>query len=219
MIVAESRTAYGQHPLSLLIRSTGIVPAALGGLVGLVAIITQVSRGGSVTETYALALVTSTAGLGFALDDPAAETVAASPTSLGRRRAIRVLIAATITIGVWFLIAAVVVTSSTHHFPTSDIVIEIAALAAIGLATGASVQRRTDSPGGPTAALVVLVGPAFMSAVAFGDVSVMPSLVPGQPLRERWVWLTVIALIALIRASRDPAAGLPRGRRRESRRG
>ena len=211
--------AHGQHPLSLLIRSTGIVPTLVGGLFGLAAIITQVSRGRSLTETYALALVTSTAGLGFALDDPAAETVAASPMSLARRRIIRVLIALTITVGVWFLVAAVVASSATHHFPTSDIVIEIAALAAIGLATGASVQRRTDSPGGPTAALVVLVGPAFMSAVAFGDVSVMPSLVPGQPLRERWVWLTVLALIALISASRDRAAGQVRTRRPEAHRG
>ncbi len=205
--------AHDQHPLSLLVRSTSIVPTLLGGIVGLAAIITQVSTGRSLTEVYALALVTSTAGIGFALDDPAAEIVAASPTSLVRRRIIRVLIAVTIVIIAWFLIAAVVATSSTNRFPTSDIVIEIAALAAIGLATAASVQRRTDSPGGPTAALVVLVGPAFMSGIAFRDVRVFPSLVPGQPLRERWVWLTAIALIALINASRDPAAGHARGRR------
>lgn len=211
--------ARGQHPLSLLIRSTGIVPTLVGGLVGLAAIITQVSRGRSLTETYALALVTSTAGLGFALDDPASEIVAASPTSLARRRAIRVLIAVTITIGVWVLVAAVVATSRRNRFPTYDIVIEIAALAAIGLATGAAVQRRTDSPGGPTAALVVLVGPAFMSGVAFRDVRVFPSLVPGQDLRERWVWLTVVALIMLISASRDPALRRGRDLRREPRRG
>ena len=219
VIVAESQIAYGRRPLWLLVRSTGIVPTLVGGLVGLAAIITQISRGRSLTETYALALVTSTAGLGVALDDPAAETVAASPMSLARRRAIRVLIAVTITIGVWFLIAAVVAASSAHHFPTADIVIEIAALSAIGLAAGAAVQRRTDSPGGPTAALVVLVGPAFMSAVAFRDVRVFPSLVPGQPLRERWVWLTVLALSALISASRDRASRHVRGRRLESRRG
>ncbi len=122
-----------------------------------------------------------------------------------------------ITIVVWIMVAAVVATSRRNRFPTYDIVIELAALVAIGLSTSAAVQRRTDSPGGPTAALVVLVGPAFMSGVAFRGVRVFPSLVPGQDLRERWVWLTVVALIVLISVSRDPA--VRRGLRRESRRG
>ncbi len=217
--VSDSQVVRGPHPLALLFRATGSVPTLVGGIVGLAAIITQISTGRRLTETYALALVTSTAGIGFALDDPAAEIVAASPTSLIRRRVIRILITVSITIVVWLMVAAVVATSMRNRFPTYDIVIEIAALAAIGLSTSASVQRRTDSPGGPTAALVVLVGPAFMSGVVFRDVRVFPSLVPGQELSERWVWLAVVALIVLISASRDPAGRRRGGLRREPRRG
>ncbi len=79
MIISNPSVAHGQHPLSLLVRATGSVPTMIGGVVGLAAIITQTSTGRSLTETYALVLVTSTAGIGFALDDPASEIVAASP--------------------------------------------------------------------------------------------------------------------------------------------
>ncbi|MEP7113131.1 MAG: hypothetical protein ABI862_07685 [Ilumatobacteraceae bacterium] len=164
------------------------------------------STGHDLTEIYALAFVASTAGLGFALDDPAAETVGASPTPLARRRIHRIAIVGAITVTTWLLIAGIVATSDTQRFPTYDVIIEVAALAAIGLATSAAVQRRTQSPGGPTAALVVLVGPAFLYGVVFRDVRVFPSLVPGQDLRERWIWLGLAASLWLSSTSRDPAA-------------
>ena len=103
------------------------------------------------------------------------------------------------------MIARVVAIFDTQRFPTFDVIIEVTALAAIGLATSALVQRRTEMPGGPTAALVVLVGPAFLYGIAYRDVRVFPSLVPGQDLRNRWIWLTLACAALLMRASRDPA--------------
>ena len=200
MEIRESRAS------ALHIRSTPTVPTVIGGLIAVASIIARMSTGHDLTEIYALAFVASTAGLGFALDDPAAETVGASPTPLARRRMRRIAIAGAITVTTWLLIAAMVATSDTQRFPTYEVIIEVAALAAIGLATSAAVQRRTQAPGGPTAALVVLVGPAFLYGVVFRDVRVFPSLVPGQDLRERWIWLGLGAFLWLSRTSRDPAS-------------
>ena len=197
--IRESRAS------TLQVRSTPTVPTIIGGLIAVGTIITRMSTGHDLAEMYALAFVTSTAGLGFALDDPAAETVAASPTPLARRRIHRVAIVGAITVATWLVIAAVVATSDTQRFPIYDVIIEVSALAAIALATSALVQRRTQAPGGPTAALVVLVGPAFLYGVVFRDVRVFPSLVPGQDLRQRWIWIALACAALLVLASRDPA--------------
>ena len=197
--IRESRAS------ALHVRSTPTVPTIIGGLIAVGAIVARMSTGHDLAEIYALALVASTAGLGFALDDPAAETVGASPTPLARRRIHRVAIVGSITAATWLVIAGVVSTSDRQRFPTYDVIIEVAALAAIGLVTSAMVQRRTQAPGGPTAALIVLVGPVFLSGVAFRDVRVFPSLVPGQELRDRWIWLALACAAVLVLASRDPA--------------
>lgn len=202
-------TARGEHHQSrasvLRVRSTPTAPTIIGGLVAVGTIAIGMINGHDLAEVYALAFIASTAGFGFALDDPAAETIATSPTPLARRRVHRVVIAGAITVATWLVIAGVVATSDTERFPTYDVIIEVAALAAIGLATSAVVQRRTQAPGGPTAALVVVVGPAFLAAVVFRDVQVFPSLVPGQNLRERWIWLALAAVVLLVSVSRDPA--------------
>ncbi len=137
--IRESRT------WALHVRSTPTVPTIVGGLLANLAIIARVGNGHDLAEIYALAFVASTAGLGFALDDPAAETVAASPTSLAHRRIRRVGITGTITVIAWLMIAVVVALSDNQRFPTFDVIIEVAALAAISLATSAFVQQRTQA--------------------------------------------------------------------------
>ena len=202
----EAVETRGSRASALHVRSTPTVPTVIGGLIAVATIIVCMGTGRDVSEIYALAFIASTAGLGFALDDPAAETVGASPTPLARRRMRRIAIAGAITVATWLLIAAMVATSDTQRFPTYDVIIEVTALAAIGLATSAAVQRRTQAAGGPTAALVVLVGPAFLYGVVFRDARVFPSLVPGQDLRERWIWLGFAASVWLSATSRDPAS-------------
>ena len=202
---AEPMETRGSRASALHVRSTPIVPTVVGGLIAVATIIARMSTGHDLTEIYALAFVASTVGLGFALDDPAAETLGASPTPLARRRMRRIAIAGAITVTTWLPIATMVATSDSQRFPAYDVLIEVAALAAIGLATSSAVQRRTQAAGGPTAALVVLVGPAFLYGVAFRDAQVFPSLVPGQDLRERWIWLGLAASVWLSATSRDPA--------------
>ncbi len=199
----------GSRASALRVRSTPTGPTIIGGLIAVGAIIIRMSTGHDLAEFYGLAFIASTAGLGFALDDPAAETVAPSPTSLALRRIQRVVITGSIVATTWIVIAGAVATSDRQRFPAYDVVIEVVALSAIALATSALVQLRTQGSGGPAAALVVLIGPAFLSGVVFRDVRVFPSLVPGQDLRERWIWLGLIGIASLMLASRDPA-----GRRR-----
>lgn len=192
---------------ALLIRVTTTLPTVFGGLAALVAVIAQLSHDSDGLLTlYALALVLSTAGVGFALDDPAAEFLAASPVPLQRRRAIRIVVVGTIVLGTWMSIAlAAAIARVWDVFPIGDIALELVALSSISLAASALVQRGTGGPGGPTAALVVVVAPAVMSALTFRNIRLFPSLVPGSPLHERWSWLALIAIAALIRTSRDPA--------------
>lgn len=205
MTATEPPSLRESRPLSLRIRSTPTVPSIVGGLIAVGVTITAMISGHDLAEFYALALIASTAGLGFVLDDGAAEIIAASPTSLGRRRIHRIAIAGTITGSTWLMIAGIVATSHTRRFPTYDVIIEVAALAAISLATSALVQQRTQAPGGPAAAIVVLIGPAFLHGVVFRDVRVFPSLVPGQDLRERWIWFALAGAAFVVRTSRDPA--------------
>jgi hypothetical protein len=209
----EPAAVQGSRAPTLWVRRTPTLPALLGGLIAVTAITIQINRGHDLSEIYALALVTSTAGLGFSIDDPAAETVGASPTTLARRRLHSVAIAGSIVVLTWIAIAAAVATSDGQRFPTYDIAIELTALASIGLATSALVQRRTTAPGGPTAALLVLVGPLFMAGVVFRDARVFPSLIPGQDLRHRWIWLASLAAATLVHASHDEAT---RRRRRRA---
>ncbi len=204
---------------ALQIRAITTVPALFGGLAALSAVIAQLcSHREDPLTMYALALVLSTAGVGFVLDDPAAEILAASPLPLSRRRAIRIVVTAAIVLTTWTAIAlAVAIASVWEEFPLRDIALELIALSSISLAVSAVVQRSGGGSGGPPAALVVLLAPAIMSALAFRNIRVFPSLVPGSPLHHRWSWLALIAIVVLTRANRDPARPAHMFRRAQSR--
>ena len=109
LTIAESRRVEGTHALSLVI---GIFPdlAGTGRSSRRRACDHRATRQGPGPHRgHALAgLVVSTAGIGFALDDPAAEIVASSPTSLGRRRLMRITIASLLALVVWTMIAIAV---------------------------------------------------------------------------------------------------------------
>ena len=177
-------------------------------------LIAAIVDGHDLAEAYAVAIVLTTAGAGFALDDAAAETVGASPTTLARRRVVHIVLTTAIAIGWWTIIAMVVVSADSQHFPTFDIAIEVFAMTTI-------VWRplRRSSPdgwcGGPTAAIVVRRSSFRRCRVP--RCTGVPSLGPGQDLRDGG-FDGCAALGVLLVASRDPAATKARARR-GSRRG
>ena len=206
----------GRSAVALVVRSTPTLPTAAGALGAIAIAINAVRTSTSdLTTVYAAAIVVSTIGIGFTLDDPATETLAPSPTALPIRRSIRIAIAGTILATVWTAIVIVIVIDrGISEVPIRELIVEVLAVAAIGLATSATVQRRSGRDGGPGAALVVGVGPLLMSSLASSGITLFPSLAPGQPGKERWIWIAAAALLLLHRASRDPGKGAKQVRNR-----
>ena len=91
--MADQAAGRETRPTAVLVRCTPTLPALLGGVVAVSAVSARVITGGDLSAMYALAVVGSTAGLGFALDDPAGEIIAPSPTTLARRRLYRIVVA------------------------------------------------------------------------------------------------------------------------------
>lgn len=140
---------------------------------------------------------------GFALDDPAFELLAASPTSLWRRRIGRIAVVLPPTIVLWALMALIVGSEGVE--PTLTLVAILAG--ALGLALGISgvVGHRTRGRGGPFTAPVLLMAiivsgvlPPALRPLPMGDI-------PGgwPALQVRWATAAVVGVIALLISSRD----------------
>lgn len=164
-----------------------------------------------------LALGLLAIGAGFALDDPAAATLAASPTSLPRRRATRCALAVAGAATGMFLIAAGarLWSGDAVAAPLSALLLEGAALCAIALAASAvSIARQGAASGGPAAIRAILL--VFMVDTVvlrrFPDWSLQAS--PGSPTwsQSRWLWAITLVLAAATLAwhSRDPATRMGR---------
>lgn len=142
---------------------------------------------------------------GFALDDPAYELLAASPTSLWRRRAARMAAILTPTILLWGTLAAVLGTESSEE--TLTLVAMLAGL--LGLAFGVSgvAGRRTGGQGGPFTAPAILMAliasstmPERWRPLPMGDI-------PGgwTALQTRWSAAAIVGVVVLLLSSRDAA--------------
>lgn len=175
--------------------------AAAGGM-GLVMVALAAWSQGSVVLRVRLAGAAVAASTAWLLDDPAAATLAASPTTVLVRRAVRVAVGFAFTLG-WWGAAAAVATATAGGVPVAAAaeVVVLTALAAAGSVAG---QRWSgDGRGASAGALVVLVW--FLLSFVHGAVPLPP-----QPLRPgATVPLLAAAAAALVAAaalSRDPAA-------------
>lgn len=156
-------------------------------------------------------------GTGFALDDPAAATLAASPTSLPRRRAARCALAvAGAAMGLGLILAGARYWSGeAASAPLTAVLLEGVALCAVALAASAvSIGWRGATSGGPAAirAVLLLVLVDTVTSRRFPKWSLQAS--PGSPTwsQSRWLWAAVFtaAAVTLAWQSRDPAARLGR---------
>lgn len=152
-------------------------------------------------------------GAGFALDDPAAATLAASPTSLPRRRAVRCALAvAGAAAGLGLIMAGARLWSGeAAGAPLTAVLLEGAALCAVALAASAvSIGWRGAASGGPAAirAVLLLVLVDTVTSRSFPKWSLQAA--PGSPTwsQSRWLWAAVLAaaMATLAWQSKDPAA-------------
>jgi hypothetical protein len=143
----------------------------------------------------------------FAVDDPAADVLAASPTPLRQRVMVRVALAVAVAGAAWTAAAAVV--AARDHVPVAGLTLEVLALAMVGIAVALALQTwggATD-PG-------ILTAPVVAGAVLAANL--LPSrwalLVagPGGPEWEqahrRWAAVLVVAVVAARLATADRAS-------------
>jgi hypothetical protein len=159
-----------------------------------------------------------TAGLAFSLDDPTEDSTGSTPITILQRRALRIALVMPLTMGMWLVLRAWVagaITERGQDLPTTSMVIEFLAFAAVGYA-GAALGTRvlSDRLGGLAGAGSVLTVAVVLAVFPWG-VSVL-ARVPGSPEAEAvavwWHAILVSGLLTWWRLSLPP--GMPLLRRR-----
>ena len=140
----------------------------------------------------------------FVVDDPAEETLAASPTSLARRRLLRL---GAIFLGVAVVALVLVTIASAVGDVSFDELgrraAELAAVSGLAAAAAASAHRRSVPTPAHGGAVVGLVGVALISALAY-RFHRLPALTD-SPVHERWWWLAAAGWALAAWSWRDPA--------------
>lgn len=149
-----------------------------------------------------LAGLVSGATLGWAVDDPAAELLASTPTGTALRTGVRVgAVALVAAVGFGGLLAAVAIGPGLPP-QVGDRWPEAAAAGATALAVGLLGARRGERAAGAAAVTAGVLGPAMVAGLSF-KLPQLPSLV--GPHHDRW-WLVALAgLVVALHAGRDPA--------------
>jgi hypothetical protein len=167
------------------------------------------SRAGVMTRlSVASAAVAATTA--FMLDDPAAVTLAASPTSLPVRCLQRAC-AAVLGTGLWWAAAAALAEHRVGDLPLGPLTLEFAMFVTVAMAASAAAATMGDRTGGgiPGATFtLVCFATTYLPPRSWLPFPAEPGA-PGAP--ARLVAVLAIAVTVLFVMSRDPAS---RGRRR-----
>ena len=148
------------------------------------------------------------AAAAFAMDDPAAATLASSPTPLVARRAHRVAVVAAAVAGGWLLAAGRAgALGASWDRAGSALALELATYLAVALAVAALAAWWTpEAPVGAAGAVAVL-GLAIGAAALPGRWAPIPSSPYFDGARARLAIGLAAAVCLLAVASRDPARG------------
>ena len=186
----------------LPLRSLG----AVGLLVVLPTVVTAARAGTDFVVPLTLGVLMGGAGLGYAFDDPASATLAASPTPLFVRRVWRLGGAGAI-IGLAWGVAFVVASVSaplTRHGMGRTWGYEVASVAGLAVAINAAGQRRLGVGSFGFAGLVGSLLAVFTVSVTAARVQWLPSI--GVPeAAGRWLWVAIPAWLVAGWNSRDLA--------------
>lgn len=163
------------------------------------------SRAG-VALRLSIASAAVAAASGFLLDDPAAVTLAASPTSLPLRRLQRVSVVAA-AVGLWWAAVAVLATRIGGGFPLRGRALELCVFVAVTLAASATASNLGDRTVGGIAGAACAAGCyaiTFLPPRSWLPLPGHPDA-PGATSRRLVVLAGAVAVLAW--ASRDPAHG------------
>ena len=140
---------------------------------------------------------------GYAVDDPANETLSASPTGLARRRLLRLSV---IALGVATIAFVLVLVATLRTDVSVDELghrlVELLAVSGLAAAVAGSAQRQGVTGAGHGAAVAALLGVLLIAALAhrFHE---LPSLM-GEAHHGRWWWVAIVGWVVAGWTWRDP---------------
>jgi hypothetical protein len=186
------------------LRATPLAPAAACCLLSC-GLLLVAGRPDRILGLLLVAILLTSVGAGFALDDEAAATLEASPTTLLTRRAVRAAgLLAVLAVGIVLQVTAAARVIPVHPWALGGWLLQNAAFVAVTLAVSAIAQRLLpERVGGTASAATGLVLLATVAALAKFDPWLSP--VPGAPHSERWAWVLAGGVAVLAALSRDPA--------------
>ena len=204
----------GQPQRLALIARTLAWPALIGGAALCFAIIVLTSLdvdSSPHTRWPGLGALALCLGAAFVLDDPASATTDASPTSLAKRRMLRIALTLPLLGAVW--------AGSLYYATTADGAplgpdargaLSIQASAMLATTLGASAAALRLMPGEASGWAAVVVPFALLVCAYYLPQRWALLATPAEPgwqaAQQRWVLLLAVGVLALIWASRDPAA-------------
>ena len=158
-----------------------------------------------VQARLSIACVSVAATSAFLLDDQAAITLAASPTSLPARRLHRVAVAS-IGVGLWWLVAVAVAAIRVGGFPFTGRALQLGMLVAVALAASAVAARVGDRTSGGiagAACCMVVYATTYLPPRRWRPLPSHPDA-PGATPQHLVALASALAVLAYM--SRDPAA-------------
>jgi hypothetical protein len=164
-----------------------------------------VARGGtSFDGALVIAALAVGALLAFSVEDPAEETLAASPTTLARRRLVRL---SALVLG-GGLVAAIVLTVAAGQgggVRSGDLgrrAAELAAVSGLAIAVAAAARRRGVPGAVHGGAAVAVLAVLLISSLAY-RIQSLPTLLD-DPEHERWLVVAAVGWLATAWSWRDP---------------
>jgi hypothetical protein len=168
------------------------------------AVVAELKGGAALPLAVTLGTVIVASAAGYAVEDVAAETFAASPTRLAVRRLVRLLVVVAVVALGWVAVEAIAVVTHDAVAVTAHRVAVGAAVAAVASAIAGAVQAgRRLHPGyvGSMAAVGFVAGTTLLAHLYRWS----PSLANDRPLRP-WISIAVLAATVSAWTWRDPAA-------------
>lgn len=196
---SRARRAAGGH-WGYLVRAVWWQPVVAAAVVATV--VARLARLDPDMERFLAALLLAL-GTALVLDDPAAATLASSPTTLWRRRRRRLALALALVGVAWVAVEQVAGHPDAGLVPPGPATLVLGTLLGVVLAT-AALAGGEDQLGGAAAGPVLL---GFVVVVA--RLPERWSLLPVAGHERRWGLVLAVAVLALLAASRDPAGRWP----------
>ena len=149
------------------------------------------------------AILLSGATAGYLVEDPAGDTLSASPTSLARRRLLR-LAAIALAVAVTLLVAVVAATTQVPIGPLrlADRAAELLAVTGVAAGTAGLVQRSGGAAAAPTGAVAGPLSALLISSLALRFHG-LPAIASSAN-HNRWWIVALVGWTTAAWVSRDP---------------